>query len=607
MAAALPLTGCLTATTQPRPDPAARVAPGTTEPLRFGGLSINAMRRGMEIGRYVWDLDCAPPYDRVFWTSGAGMRRGSTIDARFGEVMADTGFDVVGRHGGPDAPSGGDNRARFTVQGELRDIRLELCHRNNWLTGANKGVSGTGSARVDWSVYDARDGRLVHRVATSGVSRQDSGVPQGDILLIEEAFAAAADRLAADPGFRAALRRGGPVGRLASITSASVASSVGFAEAADGTSIVLRPALVPKAGSAAPPPTPALTFRTLAPERDGTDNHAARFSASRIRVGAGYGVVIGEARGEMGWQSVALAQQVEPSDQVTVHPAPGVELSGVVIGRDAASGFALVQIPARLTGAPVRVGGLRVSAPVHVAGSRSRAPAVGIIGGLPFDSQRGIEIIQADLGVGGALSATVEAGDPLFDESGAIVGVSLGPEGISTATPEGLMAFLPIGGIVARLGVNLLGYEADTGVNPPKARGFLSGGRLAEENDEQTILKEKSEKNFTPIPIKENQNRQDSMKETNEIDLSNNINIDSISTGIVKNNDDKNHTNNSETMKSQNIDYPNNKYGKNEIGMDLNIEKSAKQDEKPQTLSYSPSSSFSGKHSGGRRGARLRR
>ncbi len=447
MAATLLLTGCLTQTSQPRPAPAARVAPGSTEPLGFNGLSINAMRRGMEIGRYVWDLDCAPPYDPVFWTSGAGMRRGSTIDARFGEVMADTGFDVVGRHGGPDAPGVGDNRARFTVQGELRDIRLELCHRNNWLTGANKGVSGTGSARVDWSVYDARGGRLVHRLTTSGVSRQDSGVPQGDILLIEEAFAAAADRLAADPGFRAAVSRGGAT------TPSSNSGSVGGG-GLDGVSDI------PVDGQS---PPVALTIQSPPVDRSASADPTTRVGAAQIRVGDAHGLVIGETRGEGGWQSLLLVPSVGSGDSVTVRPAPGVTLTGIVEGRDGASGFALVRVPARLTAAPARGGPLRVSDRVSVAAGRGRVSATGIIGGLPLDPRRGVSVIQADLGLAGLLGVRVELGDPLLDDSGAVIGLALGPTGLSAATPPGLIAFLPVGEILSRLGVDLLEGGADGG------------------------------------------------------------------------------------------------------------------------------------------------
>ncbi|AWK86099.1 hypothetical protein [Azospirillum thermophilum] len=136
------LAGCRTAGPAPVPQGAAPLAPGTAEPLRFAELAIGSMRRGMEIGRYVWGIDCAPPYERVHWTSGQNMRRGSTFEERFDEMLGAAGFDVVGRIGGPDAPESGNRRAAFTVQGDLKEVRLELCRRSHWLTGADKGYRG---------------------------------------------------------------------------------------------------------------------------------------------------------------------------------------------------------------------------------------------------------------------------------------------------------------------------------------------------------------------------------------------------------------------------------------------------------------------------------
>ncbi len=495
------LSGCQTSTPANRPAPAPRMAPGSTEPLRFAGLSITAMRRGMEIGRYIWDLDCAPPYDPVHWTSGADLRRGSTIDARFAETLADTGFDVVDRADGPDAPGQGRDRARYVIQGELRDVRLELCHRNDWLTGASRGVSGSGSARVDWSVSDAQSGRVVLRVTTSGVSRQSSGVPQGDILLIEEAVTAAADRLAADTGFRNAVRRGGvaatPVAGLAgpahppagdpppasspapSVAPASALAPVRLTPADPGSGVT--------SGVASDGGTVRAASRTLlsvhTPARGSAMDPTARAGSAQIRAGDRYGLVIGETlggetlggetlggetRGEGGWQSVLVVPNPGPADSLLVRPAAGVTLTGIVAARDPASGFALLRVPARLTAAPVRGGALRVSDRISVAAGRGRVSATGIIAGLPRDPQRGVTVIQADLGLAEAMGARVEAGDPLLDAAGAVIGVALGPSATAAATPHGLVLFLPMGELLARLGAEPFdGFNG--GVGPPLA------------------------------------------------------------------------------------------------------------------------------------------
>jgi hypothetical protein len=433
------------------------VAAGTTAPFRFGELTIGSMRRGMQIGRYVWGIDCAPPYDDVYWTSGVNMRRGSTFDERFAEVMTAAGFDVVGRPGGPDNPDGNRSRARFTVQGDLRDVQLELCHRTNWLTGSSKGSSGTGSVKVEWTVYDARGGGLVHRMVTTGATAQERGVPQGETMLVEEAFAAAVEALAADAGFRALLSG-------SALPSPAAPPSTVFPVAAPAGSgpIPLTPDATPAAASFAPVAAPAKAAPSRLLLRRGSGS--GRIASARIPVGRSHGLVIGEAdiAGEV--QVVLLAPLPGSDPTVTVRPARGVELTGWVVGRDAASGFALVRVPARLPALPLRTATLRVSEPVKaVIGGRSKEIA-GIVGGLPADEARGA-LIQADLGSSDLFTAVTEAGDPLLDGSGALVGVAP-PATRSTATPAGLVEYLAIGPLLDRLGADPV--ATDLPPTPPK-------------------------------------------------------------------------------------------------------------------------------------------
>ncbi len=422
------------------------VAAGSTAPFRFGELTIGSMRRGMQIGRYVWGIDCAPPYDDVYWTSGVNMRRGSTFDERFAEVMTAAGFDVVGRPGGPDNPDGNRSRARFTVQGDLRDVQLELCHRTNWLTGSSKGSSGTGSVRVEWTVYDARGDGLVHRVVTTGATAQERGVPQGETLLVEEAFAAAVEALAADAGFRTLLSGG-------SLPSPAVSPSMAFPVTAPAGSrpIPLTPTATPTASPSAPAAAPAQATPNRLLLRSGAGT--GQIASARIPVGRSQGLVIGETdvAGEV--QAVLLAPLPGSDPTVTVRPARGVELTGWVIGRDAASGFALVRVPARLPALPVRTATLRVSEPVRaVPGGRGKEIA-GIVGGLPADEARGGTLIQADLGSANLFTAMTETGDALLDGSGALVGVAPAA-GRSPVSPAGLVEFLAIGPLLDRLGAD---------------------------------------------------------------------------------------------------------------------------------------------------------
>ncbi|MBK1838804.1 serine protease [Azospirillum sp. YIM B02556] len=448
----LPPAGCGGLSPPPQ---AVRTAPpvarGTTAPLRFGELTTGSMRRGMQIGRYVWDIDCAPPYDDVYWTSGVNMRRGSTFEERFGEVMTATGFDVVGRPGGPDNPDGNRSRARFTVQGDLRDVQLELCHRTNWLTGSSKGSSGTGSVRVEWTVYDARGGGLVHRLVTTGATVQDRGVPQGETMLVEEAFAAAVEALAADDGLRALLS-GSPL-PASSVPPPAFPGPARPATAPAGSGPTpLTPALVAAPTPAVPAAAAVASDRLLF--RAGTGG--GRTAAARIPVGRSLGLVIGETdvAGEV--QAVLLAPLPGSDPTVAVRPARGVELTGWVVRRDAASGFALVRVPARLAALPVRTGSLRVSEPVRAVPRGHGREIAGIVGGLPADGGRGATLIQADLGSATLFTAVTESGDPLLDATGALVGVAPSA-GRSVATPAGLVEFLALGSLLDRLGADPVG------------------------------------------------------------------------------------------------------------------------------------------------------
>ena len=441
----------------PAPAGAPPVARGSTEPLRFDDLLLGSMRRGTRIGRYVWNVECWPPYEDVYWTSARSLHENSTFTERFAEVMADAGFDVAGHVAG-DHERGKDRaRARYIVQGDLRGIDLELCRRRNWLTFSDKGVSGIGSLRVDWSVYEVATGRLVHRTATSGVARKGGGVPQGDVLLIEEAFSAATEALGADPGFRAAVAR-----RLAS--TSPLASR-------DGASLDTpsRPGFVNPGGASAgapplAPPFAALTVRGPVPADGFADDPAAAVTAALVRVGEGRGIVIGELDG----QSVILAPLAGLDAVVAVTPAPGVTLDGVTLARD--GGMALVRVPARLAAVPLRGGAAAVGEPVTVLARNGTDPAFGMVAALRTDPRSGLDLIQVELD---GPDRVAGHGVPLVDEAGNLLGLGGGPAVAGGA--HGLAAFLPVGPLLTRLGVDLT--QASAGVSTVRSSGVRNRAR----------------------------------------------------------------------------------------------------------------------------------
>lgn len=467
------------------------VARGSTEPVRFDGLSLGSMRRGMVTGRYVWALECWPPYEDVYWTSGRSLHENSTFQERFAEVLADAGYDVAGVQGSDYEAEFDRKRARFILRGDLRAVNSDLCRRRSWLTGRSEGVSGVGSLRVDWAVYDAVTGRLVHRVTTTGVARKDSGVPQGDVLLIEEAFGTAVEALGADPGFRAAVSRGGAVvssgpaivssGRggastvpprassgapvvssgAAGVSSAAPDVSTGPAVASTAaveTATVETATVDPGGASGGPAPVledtrpPTLILRITDPLRGYADDPAARVSAATVRVGPeerkGRGIVLGELDG----QSLVLTLDAGMDTTVTVAPSRAVSLDGMVMARDRPGGIALVRVPARLRAAPLRLDAPAVSEPVTAVLERGDDTASGLLAARRADPQAppGVEatLLQADL-----TGPEPAPGDPLVDEAGNLLGVAR--PGPPPGGAHGLSAFVPVTEALARLGVEV--------------------------------------------------------------------------------------------------------------------------------------------------------
>ncbi|HYH22288.1 MAG TPA: serine protease [Azospirillum sp.] len=423
----------------PRPLPVAPVAPGSTETMRFEDFGMGSMRRGQEIGRYVWDIDCGPPYSAAYWTTGRNLRQGATWAERFYDVMADAGFTVAGGEDHFFDKRAAGARARFAVHAELRDVRLRLCNWTDWLFGWDKGIRGDGTVRVDWAVTVPEEERLVYRVTTVGSATLNHAVPQGDLLLIEEAYTNAAVALAADAGFRAALTRDGPVVPPVLSPFQGGASPIATAPTAPMPDASVPDASVPLA-------TPVALRGVL-------EDNAARIAAASARVGRGRGVVVGEAGGRsyLLVPNAALGEDVE----VSVRPAGGPALRGTVERRDARSGLSLVRVPDRLPALPVRLEEPEVSEPVYALADGGTSFAGGILAG------RGEGVLHADL-TGGE----VAPGDPLLDEAGNLLGIAVPASPHGGPAAAGLGVFLPAAVAFDTLGIAAPGIGQPAGHKP---------------------------------------------------------------------------------------------------------------------------------------------
>lgn len=409
------------------PGSAPPIARGTTLPIRFGGFGTREMRRGTEVGRYVFGVFCQPPWDPIHWTTGRGLTHTPTLEQRFRVALTAAGFDVAGSGFGEYSRAADRKRARFSVTAELTAVDLRLCRRENWLTGTRMGEDGEGRIAVEWSLHAEPEGYLVHRATTTGTAVQGEAVPDGDSLILEAAFAAAAERLAADGSFRAAVSRGAVVAPI---------------QAAAGPAVLARTGPVVPTGRGWSE-TPVPTFMPVAPVMAGAGRGGTLPAVTTVAVGSGRGVVVGQS----GAASLIVTAAAGPPDaMLVVRPAPAVALDGVVEGRDAVSGLALVRVQGRLDALPLRLAPVAVSEPVVLGGGGG-----GRVGG-----------IVAAAGLVDVANVQPKHGDPVLDGVGNLVGFALDRPAPTSPARYGLVPFVPLADVLAGLGL-LAGPSAADG------------------------------------------------------------------------------------------------------------------------------------------------
>lgn len=481
-AALLTLAAC-SGLGQPQPT-APRVGTGMTETIRLARMGFGEMRRGDVMGSHVWGLWCFGPFDDIHWTTSRELRYDTPFEEPFRDALSDAGFDVVGTYPGNADPALSRREARFNVYAELRSVNLRMCRRRELFSFASLGESGEGTVRIDWAVYSADDGRLVHRSSTTGYGITDHAVNDGYIIVMQEAFADAANALAGDPAFRAAVSRGGRLapavpsrlhpaaggagsrdpsatdgGGDALITAAHPAEAVFPADPVIDDPVIDDPpdqeplTLFPEDLAPEPlpppdgPPPPALVLETAEPRPGRLEDAVPTIGQAVVRVGRGRGVAVGLAGGFTYIVATAAAAGIDA--QVAVEPAPGVHLAGAIVARDAVHDLALVRVPARLTALAVRRRAPAVSAPLHAAVKGGRDFASGILARLEPEPD------GEPLGLADLTGPAAEAGDPVVDDAGSLVGFALAAPAAALPARQGLTPFTPVGDALRRLGVEL--------------------------------------------------------------------------------------------------------------------------------------------------------
>ncbi|WP_119679922.1 S1 family peptidase [Indioceanicola profundi] len=190
-----------------------RGAPAETmpQPGRLAPVLLNRVRvdipRGTDFGGYEFGLLCAPPYQRLGWTTARQLL--SDAQGTVEDGLAEGGLDVAGQARRPFEVEEDMQRAEMQVAGRVTGLRVALCNRVNWLTGWSEGASGEAVVRVEWSLFDRLTRRTLATEVTEGRGETDGATLDGEFSAVHAALYDAAARFARSPRLRLRLSRDG--------------------------------------------------------------------------------------------------------------------------------------------------------------------------------------------------------------------------------------------------------------------------------------------------------------------------------------------------------------------------------------------------------------
>ncbi len=388
--------------------------PPNTEvvPIEFAKVSVN-ISRGTQIGAYRLEYaKCYPFAEYLYWNQGRVTSRNVEFADIFHEELSAANFDVVGDPAEIFASRETRQRALHAVGGQITEILMNICDQIHWWDGSSLGTqSGEASVKVKWQVYAKLDRRVVFETTTEGYFKTDKAVPDGEIFLIQQAFASAAANLAADLKFRKILARtGGP--------------------------------------AAAEPRYSVMRFPGLRPfNKPFAEN-------MRQVIDANVTLTLGEDHGSGfvisgGGLIVTNYHVVGEAPVIKVVLASGLKVDGKILRTHKRRDVALVQVPiSGLTALPIRKTPVHVGEEVYAVGtplSRELKATVtkGIVSAIRKRKHSGLEDIQGDVDIQPGSS-----GGPLLDKSGNVVGIS--HSGIEEKS-IGINFFIPIQDALAKL------------------------------------------------------------------------------------------------------------------------------------------------------------
>lgn len=342
--------------------------------------------------------------------------------------LTQRGFDVAGN---PDAMfEVKDDRARaeYLLGARLKAMSGNGCEEHHWWDGRPLGkYSAEVQIEVDWVVYDPLRKEPVDVFSTKGYGVQKSPKSTGIADAFFDAWGAATEALASDPGFTALL--------------------------AEGPSEDLR--AVPVADE--PIFIEEIPLRTL-PIREYMNEILDSTVTIRSGMGIGSGYLISRAGYVLTNQHVTGDAEV-----VNVVFRNGIEVEGEVIRRHEKRDVALIKIP--ITGGspfPLNFQEPEITEDVYAIGNplteelRSTVTR-GVVSAKRRDERTRLPIIQADVDIQGGNS-----GGPMVDSNGNVVAMSVAGWGTGDGTSIGINIFIPITSALTFLNIQVGERELPT-------------------------------------------------------------------------------------------------------------------------------------------------
>ncbi len=191
----------------------ARLAPIKLEYVDF---KINRNRTadewGKDIGRYNFKLfGCKRAEKNIVLNEGRAMRRDMKFDNVFFEEMNEL-FPVIVRKDNPYYPYSisaerPDLLPGYVITAEIKDLFINVCDQYDWRTRTYSHLrSGSAEIQVLWRVMTPFNRKLYWEDITRGYAEIQTPVRDGEIRLIEKAFADALVRVIGMPGFMQTMR-----------------------------------------------------------------------------------------------------------------------------------------------------------------------------------------------------------------------------------------------------------------------------------------------------------------------------------------------------------------------------------------------------------------